>query len=407
MEDRRKTMASDLTEEQVEQWRRRIRETTRAHYHLCMGLALEDQGDLPAAQTQYSAALEQDPTTAAASVRLEAILNQSGRRQEAETVAAKAAVADPAFRAEADLSIARIRLGLGQIPACEAHLQSFLEHSSTGDATNAKLSKAGDLFRSLYGFYNTHHKVADAQRICALAIKAVPEDASAYAEWGNSLIGELRFTEAWSRFKHSVVYQPDLAEAWYGVGVSGQFTDQVQQANRALSRLLVLAPSAYAYHQLGWTLIALERHEEAVVAMRQAVDLTSASYWSVWGLVWALLCADRLDEAEEVDAKMVKQGLPQGWGSSNRAVIHMRRNRVEEAVSYLQQQKPQSMVALDRVWHDLNRYLILSIAGNADAATAALNDALSSSPEATRGFARLRPWAKVEFARVLGSKEAV
>lgn len=401
MEDRQATMASNLTEEQVERWRRRIRETTRAHYHLCMGLALEDQRDLPAAQTQYSAALEQDPTTAAASVRLEAILNQSGRRQEAETVAAKAAAADQAFRAEADLSLAHIRLGLGQIPACEAHLQSFLEHSNTGDAAKAKLSKAGDLFRSLYGFYNTHHKVADAQRICTLAIKAVPEDALAYADWGNSLVGELRFTEAWNRFKHSVVYQPDLAEAWYGIGLSGQFTDHVQQANRALNRLLVLAPSAYAYHQLGWTLIASEQHEEAVAAMRQAVDLTSASYWSVWGLVWALLCADRLDEAEEIDAKMAKQGLPQGWGSSNRAVIHIRRNRIEEAVGYLPQQQPHAMVALDRVWDNLNRYLILSVAGDADAATAALNDALSASPEATRGFARLRPWAKAAFAGIL------
>lgn len=80
----------ELSAAGIEVWRKRIRDTTLANYHLQMGLALQREGDPAAAVGAYTRALDIQPDLAEASFRLVRLLTDADR--------AKAAAVDQAAR---------------------------------------------------------------------------------------------------------------------------------------------------------------------------------------------------------------------------------------------------------------------------------------------------------------------
>lgn len=94
-DDEERLMQSSDARIDFDAWRRRIREDVQANYHLAMGSALLERGELEAARPAFERALGVDPSCCAAWAGLMDAFLAAGREADGAAVAARACARDP------------------------------------------------------------------------------------------------------------------------------------------------------------------------------------------------------------------------------------------------------------------------------------------------------------------------
>lgn len=135
-----------LTPEQVEQWRRNIRDATLANYQYEMGVATERSGETDAALAYYERVLKILPKHPETHVRLAALLDRLGRGDDAAAARRRALAAEPEFELKGCCAIAAAALAQGDMDVAEPMLERAREiapgHAAVSALTSLS-SKAG------------------------------------------------------------------------------------------------------------------------------------------------------------------------------------------------------------------------------------------------------------------------
>lgn len=142
---------SDLSEEGIEAWRRAVRDSTFAQYHLAMGLAiLHTEGPEQALPWIEEAARSVSDRAAGARIKID-ILRALGREEEARATGVAAERVDPNFSAVGLGRAARICLDSAGIPdaakdeTCRRAIAAFEAAGARGEADRTRLEFAAHL----------------------------------------------------------------------------------------------------------------------------------------------------------------------------------------------------------------------------------------------------------------------
>jgi tetratricopeptide (TPR) repeat protein len=117
-----------------------------------------------------------------------------------------------------------------------------------------------------------------------------------------------RYREAVEAFDKAIRLQPDLFEAYYGLGIAYQALGQHDEAVRPFNIAVRLRPLfAPAYYHLGEVYFRLTRYELAVEALKKAIDLkfNNPSAYSLLG--YAAYKTGRWDEAIKAYNEFIKR----------------------------------------------------------------------------------------------------
>lgn len=383
-----KQTGSALPDEQtLDQWRRRIRETTLGHYHLCMGLAIEGQSGFQAAEAHYRAALSNDPGCAAAFLKLQSLLERQGRKGEARAIVVQAAAVNPAYLADAELELARISLEMSDIRSCEAYLASYRTRAE------AVPLEAALLFQQIGELHSAHGRIEEAKRYGDLALDLAPALIGHSLALARRFIEEMRIDEAAAALATYLEQHPYDATAWRLAAIPAQMQDRLDDAISMAKQSQHLSPSPAAQIQLGFSLLAAGRLDEAEVALRDAANTSGHQPWVYAILIWCLIAMNRLDEAAAMHRHHLGGNTATSRDLSNLAVLHLRAGRQDEAVRILDRICDIGIEPWHRIWIDLNRCLIQLETGRTVEAEAAMRSAWSVSPQITRFYIRCHPWA--------------
>lgn len=119
--------AMPLTDEQIELWRRRIREDVSSNYHFEMGTALAAQGEIQPAVDHFQRALAARPDFPLAFRTLQLLLLQAQRPEEAEAVRQAALRANPDHEAASRLAEIERLEGRDDLDAANRLVAELLE----------------------------------------------------------------------------------------------------------------------------------------------------------------------------------------------------------------------------------------------------------------------------------------
>ena len=371
----------------LDRWRQRIRETTFGNYHLCMGLAIEAQGEPQAAEAHYRAALHNDPGCSAAFIRLQGLLEHQGRSAEAQAIAAQAVAINPAYLAEAELELARIYLDLSDIAACEAQLKSYLGRPGAVPLPAAALlQRIGEL-------HAAHGRLEEAKRYTDQAIALAPDLVRHSLTLARKLVQDMRIDEAAAALDFYLKKNPGHAMAWHFAAIAAQMQDRLEDAIAASRESLRLLPQMPPKVQLGLSLLATGRLEDAEASLRKATAESGNQPWVTAILQWCLIAMNRLDAAAAIPVTTERD-------RSNLAILHLRAGRTEEAVRVLNQISDSDVIPLHRIWIDVNRCHVYLETGRLSEAEEAMRAAVSMSPQVARFYIRCRPWAAEQLMAV-------
>jgi tetratricopeptide (TPR) repeat protein len=158
----------EFSAEQIEDWRRAIRETTFSNYHLKMGMALVRSGEIPSAIESFRRSMNTWKIGFGSYVLLIDCLNELGDRASAEAVAQQAASLDPAFHANGLLALADDHADEGRIKDAEAVLDRLLDY------TPGRLTQMAPIFGKLADLALRMGHSEEAVRFSSQALKHHP-----------------------------------------------------------------------------------------------------------------------------------------------------------------------------------------------------------------------------------------
>lgn len=286
-----------LTEAQIAEWRRRIREETFANYNFRMGEALARTGDAPGAIAQLKRALEIRPDYPEAHRTLRRTLLEAGRGAEADEAHRTALAVRPDYEVEALIEAAWDQLSEGRPAAAEPLLRE-----AAALAPNHPRIRLGLCVLSVH----------QGRPLEAMAeLRAVPPgvigaDLAAFMANVFNIAGSLDMTDG----------RPDAAALWYehilalppgtptqerAAGklanirmLQGRLGDAEVMARQAIER----SPRQIDAHvSLGCTLLLQRRWEEAADAFRTVADIAPDYPVAPAYLGLARHAQGRLDEA--------------------------------------------------------------------------------------------------------------
>lgn len=284
---------SEMTEEQIEAWRRAIREHTFGNYYYEMGIAIEREGNLPVAIDSYRRAVEARPHYPEALVRLEQALRAAGRSDEAEELVARSHAADPGYRAEAEFNMGCTAFERCQYDEASRHLESALA-----------MRPEWPLAYAYAGLSALAAGRSDAARDCLARMGQLPaariEDVAAeLTELGKRLQSEGRLDDAILALETAVQLRPDDADANFYIAIALKLARRLEDSIPYYARAAELRPGAAELGHLAMTQQAAGKFDEALSSFRRAIELDPKIDWLHSNLGLALRLAGQTDEALE------------------------------------------------------------------------------------------------------------
>lgn len=203
---------TSLSPDRIEEWRRRIREDVSGNYHYHMGIAIEGEGNIPAALAAYQRAIEGNPRLAIAHHRLVDLAKRIGRGDLEEQFHRQAQAVNPGYVADALVTMADERLDRAMLDEGIAMLEQALA-ASPPDATAAALAcvKASAALRLQ----------SRPWEALAWSRKAIALDETlfeAHHSMANSLLVEKDFLGAIHHAEVCVTAESCSATFWYDLG---------------------------------------------------------------------------------------------------------------------------------------------------------------------------------------------
>jgi TolB-like protein len=163
-------------------------------------------------------------------------------------------------------------------------------------------------------------------RMASKAIALDDRDAMSHVVRGRIDLLQCRHADAVAELGSAIKLNPNLAEAFHGLGfaltVSGRPEEAVAQFDRAI-RLSPYDPRLSSFHEMrAWALIVLGRYEEAAESARISVRRPNADLWAHSTLCAALGHLGRLDEAAAARGKLLERKPDISLGFVRRSVYY-------------------------------------------------------------------------------------
>lgn len=142
----------------------------------------------------------------------------------------------------------------------------------------ARINPRDPMSRSNLGtYFQTHHQMQEAvvQYEAAVGLTSDPGLlAQTYANLGAAYRAMGEDNQAYTSFEHSLQLNPNLSNAWLGLGLLARKQDKLEESVADLSRSLQLQPTAQAFYELGRTLTQAGRTPEALDAYQRALQIS-------------------------------------------------------------------------------------------------------------------------------------
>lgn len=375
----------NLSAEQIERWRRMIRETTFANYHFKMGMAMVKTGEMPAAIQAFRRAVDIRPTGFQAHVLLIDALNAVGDLAAADAVAREAAALDPAFYDNGLLALADDHADEGRVEEAEATLGQLLNHAPS------YRGQAAPVFGKLAEAALRTERWEMTVRFFDQALKHHPAPSPELWFMRGVAMRRLdRYAEAVAAMETVVAFEPLRLDALVSIGYDRLVQLDFAGAEKVLLRALAVDPD-YVVTQgtLCLCRIASGQPAEAYQAIQPSLPLpgTVAQVHSYAGLCLQaqgdLTAALAHYQAGQKKDRSTSTYLGLGLQAAGDLVGAERLHRETLALEYRK-----SSFALS------NLALVLVAQRRFDEATEAFAAAVAASPAMIPLEARLRPWAR-------------
>ncbi|MGE4011007.1 MAG: tetratricopeptide repeat protein, partial [Alphaproteobacteria bacterium] len=217
----------------------------------------------------------------------------AGRLRSAER-ALQTIVGRPAAPAEAQHMLARVRAdlvrhgALGEarpeasrdinadfVRAVEAAKQGKVEEAirlyRNVIAAAPKLAQA---YSNLGTLYRDQNRLNEAIETYRAGIRAAPNFPALHYNIGFALLGQRKHEEARDAYGRALALKPDWPQTYYNLGIIAQETQQYAEAVEFYQQCLALDPNnRHCANNMGNSLMALGRVDDAIVAFGRAVDL--------------------------------------------------------------------------------------------------------------------------------------
>ena len=184
------------------------------------------------------------------------------------------------------------------------------------------------------GFYcgtaGLHQEAIDAY---TQALRIRPDLAEAFYYLGLSYSALQKYSDAIDAFKQAIRIKPHYLEALYNLGVACEDVGLHQEGIETFSQVLKLKPDcAEAYYGLGGAYTNLSRYQDAVDAFRQAVKLKPDYVEAYYNLGVACGLLGRYGEAADACKQALKLKPDLAEAHNNLGVAYLKLNRYEEAM---------------------------------------------------------------------------
>jgi len=202
----------------------------------------------------------------------------------------------------------------------------------------------------LEGEAGKHEQAVQAYRE---AIRLKPDLADAWYNLGIAYRKVGQYQQAVQAYREAIRLRPDDAEAWNNLGIAYDQLGQLQEAIRAYREAIRLKPDlADAWHNLGIAYLALGQPQEAVRAYREAVrlmpDLPDA--WNNLGIACRRL--GQYDDAVQAYREAIRLKPEHGEAWVNLGVVYGQLGRHREAARAYRQ-AVHLMPDLADAWYNL------------------------------------------------------
>jgi TolB-like protein/DNA-binding winged helix-turn-helix (wHTH) protein/tetratricopeptide (TPR) repeat protein len=218
-----------------------------------------------------------------------------------------------------DRPLAHARAGTRVTAAYEQYLRGRHEWNTfTGEGYRRAIGNFERAIELDPNFAAAHSGLADAYNLLAFTSDVLPGEAFPHARdaAAAALTIDDRSAEA-----HNSMGFVELYDAF-----------DFDEADRHFARAIELSPNyAMAYHWRAGALSVLERHDEAIAAMRLAVELDPVSLSLLSDAGWYYLFADRYDEAID-ECKRTLAIAEYGWAEACLFVGYEKSGRFDEAL---------------------------------------------------------------------------
>ena len=228
-----------------------------------LGVALEAQGDLPAAVDEYRAVLRDRPNVANVHYSLGSALHRLGRPAEAIEQY------EAALRLEPNFWPAHVNLGAAL--AAQGRLTEAVEHYRQALRANPRIAVAEDnLGRALLRLDRPEEATQHFQR----AVEIDPRNVDARNNLGSALAREGKLVDAIDQFEAALRLSPAYAEAHSNLGIVLMRANRPADAADHFRKALEINPgSAEAHNLLGIALARQGRMREAAGQFRDALRI--------------------------------------------------------------------------------------------------------------------------------------
>lgn len=153
-------------------------------------------------------------------------------------------------------------------------------------------------------------KRSEAIRLANTAASLAPDDAFALARAGHvlSYIGR-HYDRGLSMTGEAVALNPNLASAWYSQGWVALMCDEPERAIDSFDRMMRLSPldplRGSAWNGRSFALFSLGRYVEGCESAASAIQFFTDAH-TLGAVIMNSICADRVDDAREAAARLLK-----------------------------------------------------------------------------------------------------
>jgi tetratricopeptide (TPR) repeat protein len=220
--------------------------------------------------------------------------------------------------------------------------------------------------------YRDRKQYAEAIRAYQQASALGPTLAAPHNGLGNVYYDRKQYAEAIRAYQQAIALDPTYASPHHGLGNAYYNRKQYAEAIRAYQQAIALDPTyAYPHHGMGNAYYDRKQYAEAIRAYQQAIarDPTFAAPHSSLGIVYSLL--NRMIEARDEYQKALELDPHDYISMVALARIERQAGNQEQAATWIEQAR--ARLPADEPY---DRACLESIAGDADAAIAALRIAL-------------------------------
>ena len=157
-----------------------------------------------------------------------------------------------------------------------------------------KYQQGWKILAAIYIEMGNYSQAIEANKI---SIQLVPNDASAYFNYGISLTLSAKLIEAIHAYNQAISLKPDYIEALNNLGILYNKIEEFNKARDIFTKIVSIRPNINTYTNLGNVYKNIKKNEEAIACYKKAISLDKNYYQGYFNLGIIYTSIGKIDEA--------------------------------------------------------------------------------------------------------------